>query len=176
MNEFFAEAGLVAGYGLVGVLCFVALVLSCLSISGTWLVLLATLIASWLHWPGFPGWMMPAIFLGVCLLVELFEFMAGKWGVEKRGGSSAAGWASMGGAFLGSILGGMVLPVFGPLLGMFLGGFAAAFAVEHHRLKKADHAAHIAMGTVLARLLSMLIKVLATVLMIGVLAAGLIAE
>ena len=178
MTEFFAQAGLVMGYGVVGLLCLIGLLLSCLSISGTWLVLLATMIASWINWPGFPGWITPAVFLVICLTVEFLEFIAGKWGVAKRGGSNAAGWAALGGAFLGSIAGSILIPIplLSSLIGMLLGSFGAAFAVEQHRLKKADHAAHIAFGTVLARLLSMLMKVVATLLMIGVLAVGLIAQ
>lgn len=159
-------------------LCLVGLLLSCLALSGTWVVLLATLIAAWLNWPDFPGWQTPAVFLAICLTVEVLEFMAGKWGVEKRGGSRAAGWAALGGALAGSIIGGIIIPVplISPLIGMLIGSFAAAFAVEQHRLKKADHAAHIAFGTVLARLASMFIKVIATLLMTGILAGGMIAR
>lgn len=166
------------GHFMIWGLCLIGLLLSCLAMSGTWLVLLATLIAAWLNWPAFPGWQVPAIFLVLCLLVEFLEFMAGKWGVEKRGGSSAAGWAALGGALAGSLIGGILIPIplISPLIGMMAGSFIGAFAVENHRLKQADHAAHIAFGTVLARLASMLIKVIATLLMIGILAGGMLAR
>jgi uncharacterized protein YqgC (DUF456 family) len=174
MTEFFAQAGVVTGEIFVWLLCLVGLLLSCLSLSGTWLVLLATMIAAWLSGPEFPGWITPAVFLAICLGVEFLEFIAGKWGVEKRGGSRAAGWAALGGSLLGSVVGGMIIPLIGSLIGMLIGGFAAAFAVEHRRLKQTEHAAHIAFGTVLARLMSMLLKVLATLLMIGILIWGMV--
>ena len=177
MTEFFAQAGIVMAHLLIWGLCALGLLLSCLAMSGTWVVFIATLIATWLNWPAFPGWQTPAAFLLLCLLVEFLEFMAGKWGVEKRGGSSTAGWAALGGALLGSIIGSIIIPIplISSLIGMLIGSFAAAFAVENHRLKKAEHAAHIAFGTVLARLASMFIKVVATLIMIGTLIIGMIA-
>lgn len=175
MTDFFAQAGVIMAHLLIGGLCLLGLLLSCLTFSGTWLVLLATLISAWLNWPAFPSWQTPAFFLLLCIAVEVLEFLASKWGVEKRGGSKAAGWAALGGALLGSILGGLFIPIplLGSVVGMLIGSFAGAFLVERKRLQKNDDAAHIAFGTVLARLASMLIKVVTTLLMIGILAGGL---
>ena len=160
-------------YSLAGLLCLVGFILSCLSLSGTWLVLAASGLVAWAHWPGFPGVGTLVVFLLLCIGVEVAEAMAGAWGVQKRGGSKAAGWAALGGGFLGMILGSAIpVPVIGNLIGMLLGSFGCAFLVEHARMKKADHAAHVATGAVLARLGVIFLKVGITTAMIFTLIVG----
>jgi uncharacterized protein YqgC (DUF456 family) len=88
----------------VGVLCLLGFILSCLSLSGTWLVLAATGLAAWFHWPEFPSIGTLVVFLVLCIGVEVLEALASMWGVQKRGGSKAAGWAALGGGFLGMLL------------------------------------------------------------------------
>ncbi len=166
--------GLFGIYSLTGLLCLAGIVLSCLSLSGTWLVLAATGLVAWVRWPEFPGIGTLVVFLILCIGVEIAEAMAAAWGVQKRGGSKATGWAALGGGFLGMILGGFIIPVpvFGNLLGMLLGSFGCAFWVEHARMNKADHAAHVATGAVLARLGVIFLKVAVTLAMIFALAIG----
>ncbi len=163
-------------YSLIILLCLVGFILSCLSLSGTWAVLLATGLAAWKNQPEFPGFGTLALFLVVCIAVELAEGMAGLWGVERRNGSKSAGWAAVGGGFGGMLLGGALIPIpiLGSLLGMLLGCFGCAFLVEYAKIKQADHAAHVAIGAVLARIGVLILKVGATLAMILVLAIGLI--
>ena len=161
-------------YFLVGMLCLIGFILSCLSLSGTWLVLVATGLAAWFRWPEFPGVGTLVIFLLLCIGVEVLEALASMWGVQKRGGSKAAGWAALGGGFIGMLLGGFIpIPVIGSLIGMLLGSFGCAFWVEHAKMKKFDHAAHVATGAVLARVGVIFLKVGVTLAMILILAIGL---
>jgi len=152
-----------------------ALFLSCLSISGTWL---AALLAAWaVFWKtGRVGWGTVAVFLIVSALIEGAEFLAGAWGVQRRGGSRKAGFAALAGGLAGLALGALIpVPFIGPLLGMTAGSFALAYAVERRRLQRHDQAARIAAGAVLARLLIILLKVgttLAMILYLTVLLAG----
>ena len=169
------------GYGLgvvaVVLLCLAGLILSCLSISGTWFVTAATILAALLRPGGYPGWWTVAAFVGISGGVEVIEALAGVWGVQKRGGSKLAGIAAFVGGFLGIFLGSLIpVPVLGQLIGMLIGSFALTFAVEAHRLKKAQHAAHIAWGTVIARVAVILLKVVVTMGMIIVLAGGAILD
>lgn len=165
--------GSVGIYSFAILLCVVAFILSCLSLSGTWLVLGTSGMITWYRWPEFPNIGTLVIFLLLCIGVELAEAFAGTWGVQKRGGSKAAGLAAMFGGFLGLILGSFIpVPIIGNLLGMLIFSFGCAFLVEHSRLKKAEHAAHIATGAVLARLAVIFLKVGVTVLMAVILAIG----
>ena len=163
-------------YAFASLLCFAGFVISCLSLSGTWLVLLATGLMAWIRWPEFPGIGTLVIFLLLCVGTEVLEALAGTWGVQKRGGSKAAGWAALGGGFLGMILGGIIIPipVIGNLAGMLAGSFVCAFLVEQSRLKKTEHAAHVAFGAVLARLGVIFLKVGITIAMTVALAIGIV--
>ncbi len=165
----------VAIYSLVGILCLVGFILSCLSLSGTWLVLAATGLAAWFNHPGFPGIGTLVVFLLLCIGVEVLEALAGAWGVQKRGGSKAASWAALGGGFLGMLLGSFIpVPILGNLIGMMAGSFGCAFLVEHAKMKKADHAAHVAFGAVLARLGVIFLKSGVTLAMIFTLIVGIV--
>jgi len=167
------SVGLFGIYSLAGLLCLVGFVLSFLSLSGTWLVLGATGLVAWARWPEFPGIGTLVVFLLLCIGVEILETLAAAWGVQKRGGSKAAGWAALGGGFLGMILGSFLpIPVIGNLLGMIAGSFGCAFLVEHAKMKRADHAAHVATGAVLARLGVVFLKVGITLAMTATLAIG----
>jgi uncharacterized protein YqgC (DUF456 family) len=160
-------------YSLAGLLCLIGFVLSCLSLSGTWVVLAATGLVAWARWPEFPGIGTLVAFLLLCIGVEVIEALASAWGVQKRGGSKAASWAALGGGFMGMVLGGFIpVPIIGNLVGMVAGSFGCAFLVEHAKLKKATHAAHVATGAVLARLAVIFLKVGITIAMASALAIG----
>jgi len=163
--------------GAVGavLLCVTGVVLSCLSISGTWFVAAAAALAVVLRGDAFPGWGTVIVFVVLSVLVEAGEALAGAWGVSRRGGSKLAALAAVVGGIAGLFLGSVIpIPVVGSLVGMMIGGFALAFAVEAARLKKVEHAASIAWGTVLARLAVVLLKLAVTLGMIGWLIVGMI--
>lgn len=160
---------------IVAVLCLVGVLLSCLSISGTWFVVGGALLAAVVRWGEFPGFWTVLGFVVVSVLVEVAEAFAGTWGVARRGGSALAGVAALVGGIVGLILGAMLpLPVLGPLLGMTAGSFGLVFVVERQRLKHSGQAANIAWGTVLARMLVLMLKVIVTLGMIAYLFVGMI--
>ena len=165
------HAGLAAGWIAVALLCLAGVALSCLTLSGTWLVTGAAALAAWLSGASFPGWTTVIVFAAVSAFVEGAEWMAGLWGVQRRGGSTWAGLAAMAGGIAGMIIGSF-FTFFGSLVGMIAGSFAGAYLVEKRRLKAHDPALHIAMGTVIARVLVLMLKVGATLGMIAALAIG----
>jgi uncharacterized protein YqgC (DUF456 family) len=169
-----------AGYvlAMVGVacLCIVGIVMSCLSLSGTWVVLAATVIAALVDRDPFPGWVTILVFAGVAVLVEVAEGLAGTWGVKRRGGSWAAGAAAAVGGLLGFVLGSLVpVPLVGGLVGMVALSFALVYVVERRRLRHSEQAANIAWGAVVSRILVIFLKVAVTVGMAAVLWVGILA-
>jgi uncharacterized protein YqgC (DUF456 family) len=164
------------GFAAMAVLCLVGLILSCLSISGTWCVVAATALAIPLSRDPFPGWWTVAGMVAVAALVEVAETAAGAWGVQKRGGSALSGLAALVGGLAGMILCAPVVPPFGSLLGMLAGSFGLAYFTEYQRIKKREHAAHVAMGAVLARLMMLFAKVVVTLGLIAWLVAGLVLD
>ncbi len=181
MIEWLQHAGAVLGtssvYLLAVLLCVAGLVASAFSFSGTWFVLAASLLLQWIREAPFPGWGIAVVFVLAAAAVEVFDAVAGSYGVLKRGGSKAAGWAALGGGILGMILGGFIpLPVIGSLVGMMVGSFGLAFLVEHHRLKKKQPAASIAWGAVTSRVLVIITKIAVTLGMIIILWAGILLD
>lgn len=174
--EFLEQAGLVFAYLAAVSLCLSGVVLAALSFSGTWLVFLAALLCSWLRWPDFPGIITLSVFFLLCLLCEGLEFMAGKWGVEKFGGSKQAGWAALGGTLIGGVLGALLIPVpiLGSLSGMLGGAFLAAFLVEYRLVENRKSATRAARGAVWARLSIMLLKLGVTLLISSILLGGML--
>jgi uncharacterized protein len=168
-------AGHILGYTGAALLCLIGFLLSCLSISGSWLVLAAGGLLCWMRWPEYPGLMTLAVLLAICILIEIMEAVASSWGVKKRGGSNAAGWGAMIGGLLGMFAGGLIpIPVIGSLITMMIGSFAGAYLLEYRQMKKREHAAHVATGAVLARIAVIFIKAGSTLGMILILALGLI--
>lgn len=160
MEQFFQIAGSALAYGGIGLICLVGVAISCLGLSGTWLIVGATAIAALYRDGGFPNWWVLAVFIIFSALIELVEFLSSGWGVRRRGGSRLAGVAAVVGGILGIIVGSLIpLPVIGPLFGMLAGSFGLAYLVEYRRLKIHQQASHIATGAVIARILVVLLKV-----------------
>jgi uncharacterized protein YqgC (DUF456 family) len=157
----FANAALVIA---VFLCCLIGVIMCLLSLSGTWVVVLAAVIAFAGSGP-FPTWQVIFTYVAIAIALEVFEFFASAWGVHRRGGSRMAGIAAVVGSFAGLCLGTVVIPVpvVGSMLGMLLGGFAFVFLVEWKRLKKGNSAANIAWGSVLARIAVIFLKVFASV-------------
>ena len=176
MMEFFSNIQTLAvglSMVLVVLLCAAGLVLSCLSVSGTWLVVAGTIIAAIIRGGVFPGIWTIIIFIVLSALVEVVEAVAGVWGVKKRGGSPLAGVMAVVGGLIGFAIGTFIpIPVIGSLLGMFVCSFGLVFAVERYRLKKDGVAVHIALGTVIARIFVLILKVTATLGMSACLLVG----
>lgn len=169
MNAFFLDFAIVSSYVVIGLLCLVGVGLSFLSFSGTWLVTLACLLAYFLGQMGnvsAPGLAAVIVFLVIAILIEGVEALASAWGVKRRGGSWLAGFAALIGGFLGLFFGSLI-PIFivGNVIGVLVGSFGLAFLAEYYRLKKSSHAAHIAIGAVLARIFMILVKGITTTVM-----------
>ncbi len=150
-----------AAYAFAAMLCLVGLFLSCLSLSGTWLVLVAGIVTAVFSGRAFPGFGTVLVFLYLAILVEVAEYVAGVWGVKRRGGSWRAAVAAVVGGIAGLAVGGW-LPLIGRPLFMVAGSFGLVQAVEYIRLRRWDPAARIAVGAVLARLGVLVMKVVVT--------------
>jgi len=152
-----------AGWWLIHIttvlLCLVGILVSLFSFTGAWLIAASAALLCWIRPDGAPGWWLVGTFLAVSVLIEVFDFFAGSFGISRRGGSAKAGWAALFGGILGMIAGSFIpVPILGSLFGMCAGSFIFAFWVERSRLQHDAQAAHIAWGAVWARLSVMFIK------------------
>ncbi|MDA3800362.1 MAG: DUF456 domain-containing protein [Kiritimatiellae bacterium] len=148
--------------------CLIAVFLSMMTISGTWIVVGVGLLFKLAHVSIEPSWTTLIILVALAGLVEVCEGLAGYFGVVKRGGSKLAGIAASITSFIGGILGTILIPIYivGSLIGLFVGGFLGAYAVEYSRLKHNNKALNIATGTIVARVFIMVLKVVVTLAMI----------
>lgn len=156
LTDVAATAGGVMFHVLLWLLCIVGVIISCVSLSGTWLILLAAILSWWVL--GVPSALFLLVLAGVSVLVEILEALSAQWGIRRRGGSNAAGWAALGGGLLGLLLGTWIpVPIVGSLIGMLAGSFLCAYWVEMKRMENAE-AAHVARGAVVARIFVIFIK------------------
>ncbi|MEM1330780.1 MAG: DUF456 domain-containing protein [Planctomycetota bacterium] len=116
---------------LVSLASLVGVLLTLLTLPGTWAMLLVAMLAwAWrpelYHW----GWIAGAGVLAAG--AEVAEFLASAAGARKAGGSRSASVAAIIGALIGGLLGTVFIPV--PLVGTITGAVAGAamgaFAAE----------------------------------------------
>ena len=160
---------------LVGI---VSVLLSCVALSGGWLMLLLALVLSIMnHWE-FPSWQALVVIAVLCIVVELIEAGAAAIGVKAKGGSKQAAMLSVVAGVIGGLLGAAWIPPVGALIGMFVGIFITIYLVEVGRLKAADNSHKVALSIALsgsfAKLCVIGIKVLSTLAIIGYLLFGLL--
>lgn len=168
-----AWAGSAALFTGVGILCLAGLLLSTLSLSGTWCVVGAAALAAAVRSAPFPSWGLVAAFAAVAAIIEGLEFVSSYLGVTRRGGSKTGAFVAMLGGLAGAILGAFIPPpIIGSLVCMMAGAFGGAYWIERRRAKA--NASHIAWGTVLAKLAVIALKFGATAAMAVILIGGLL--
>jgi uncharacterized protein YqgC (DUF456 family) len=83
----------------------------------------------WAEDPRFPTWV-PWTLLGLALLAEGVEAVAGLWGARRYGAGREGMIGAAVGGLLGAALGGMLLPPVGAVPGVFVGSFAGTALAE----------------------------------------------
>jgi len=151
---------IIGAFLIILLLCLVGTIMSCIALSGTWVIALAAAIAALLPGEKMPGWGLVGVFVLTSAVVEGIEFLAGYWGVRRREGSRLASFVALVGGLVGMVVGTLIpIPFFGPVIGMIALSFVLVYAVERHRLQEATKAAHIATGAVVSRVAVILLKV-----------------
>jgi hypothetical protein len=150
---------------LASVAALVGWVLSLAGISGTWLILAATIGAD-LAIDGDVDFVVTSIVFGICCAgAEGIELLSGLLGAKTFGGSR---WSQIG-AFAGTIAGGVVgsgiFPIVGTIVGAVLGGFAGALlgevlysSGEEGKRRAAAAGMKAGFGAMLARVVSISVK------------------
>ena len=175
--DWLATGGVFLAWIACVLLCLGGLVLSALSISGTWLVLAAGGVAALLTSSAeFPHGLTLLGMAALCASVDIIEWFAASWGVRRRGGSRTAGWLALLGSIEGMILGTLLIPIpiAGGLIGMMVGSFTLVYWAEKHRLQQTTQATHIATGAVLAGISVLFLKITVTATLVLWLAIGLL--
>lgn len=133
----------------------VGLVLVPLGLPGLWVqVAAATTLALWSGW----SWVWSVTFVVLALLGEGIEFVSGRWGARRFGGSPAAAWGALLGGIAGAVLGGIPVPIVGAVLASFVGTFAGALLGEMWTQRHVAPNLRVGFGAVLGRVIGVASK------------------
>ncbi len=119
----------ITGYALALVafmlVCALGVVLTALQLPGTWLIVLATGLVAWWRWDQQTiGWYALAAVLGLAILGEVLEFIAGALGARTAGASKRAAAIAIVGGVIGAIAGTPLIPI--PIVGTLVGAAIGA--------------------------------------------------
>ena len=110
------------------------------------------------------AWVVMAAVL-LAAATELAEWLVVRSMNLRYGGSPRAFWGAIAGGFVGVVVGAPV-PVVGSVVGGFLGSFLGAALVTWHELRDLDAARRVGWGVLLARTLSVGMKVAVAVVIL----------
>jgi uncharacterized protein YqgC (DUF456 family) len=96
--------------------------------------------------------------LGILLLGELVEFIAGAYGAKRERASKRATVAAVFGAILGGIVGTGLLPVIGSLLGAMCGSFIVSFVAEYTKTGDMEKSQRVAKSVMTGQMIGMIVK------------------
>jgi uncharacterized protein len=138
-----------------------------LGLPGTWLMVFSTALVAWLRWvPGRPfgdqmisPWTLLCL-IGLALVGEVLEFIAGAAGARKAGGSGRGALAAVVGGLVGALAGTFIIPipVIGSLLGAAGGAGLGAWWVELAGGKTMESSVRIGIGAGVGRVLGTVYK------------------
>ncbi len=154
-------------YFLMLALLVVGLGVQLMGLPGLWLMAAAAALYE-LVTPGRYLYPWPlVIILGLCLLAELLEFLAGAGGAAKAGGSKR----SMAGGIIGGVVGAIVLsipvPIIGTIAGVVIGAFAGSTLAQYTKQRDLEHSTRVGFGAAKGTLVGILLKLsIGTVILI----------
>jgi hypothetical protein len=130
-----------------------------LTLPGNWLVVATTLAIGWFVDGMFSIYTL-IVLVGLALLGELLELVAGAAGARKIGGSTLAGFAAILGALAGGLVGAFVIPVplFGSLIGACAGAFVFSTLAELSLGRSTSDSLRSGRGAAVGRLVASLLK------------------
>lgn len=102
---------------------WLGVIVTLLTLPGTWLAVLAALLVKWWQ-PELLGWWAIGIAAGLAVLGEAVEFGAGAVGSKRAGGSRSGAWGALGGGLIGSVMGTVLIPI--PIAGTIIGAVVGA--------------------------------------------------
>lgn len=150
------------------------------TLPGNWFIVVFTAVFAF-FFPAEDGegirWAVVGIAVGLALLGELVEFVAGAAGAAKQGGSRRGMVLALMGAAVGSILGAIVgvpIPVLGSVIaalgGGALGAFVGAYLGETWKGRTSEASFEIGKGALVGRLLGTVGKLAIGAIMVVVVA------
>lgn len=157
----------------VGLVAVVGIALAMAGLPGTWLIVLAAMLAE--LWRGdLFGWWAIGACIGLAVLAEIIEFVAGAAGASTAGGGKRSWVGAIIGAIVGAVMGTPIVPVLGTILGGVLGaGLGAGLAEWTRDGRSFGDVVRVGQGAAVGRAISVIGKTLCALGIVVALAAGL---
>ena len=134
------------------------LAITVIGLPGLWLMIGAVGVYAW-----GTGWTQVALvtviaLVGVGILAELVEFLAGGAAAKKAGGSARSAWGALIGGVAGALLFSIPVPIVGTIIGACLGAFIGALAMEYSVRQHTEHSMRVGWAAAKGRLWGILSK------------------
>jgi uncharacterized protein YqgC (DUF456 family) len=126
-----------------------------LGLPGLWLQIAA---AVGLVGLGAIGWEWAVGFGALAIFGETIEFLSGRWGARRFGGSPRAAWGAFLGGIVGAVVGGVPVPIIGAVVASFIGTFAGALLGEMSAQRHLAPNLRVGLGAVLGRVIGVGVK------------------
>ncbi|MFG0306205.1 MAG: DUF456 domain-containing protein [Phycisphaerales bacterium JB040] len=168
------------GAAIVIVCAWLGVLVTLITLPGTWMAVLVALIVKWWRPELIDGWWAIGIAVGLAVLGEVAEFGAGAVGSRRAGGSRSGAAGALVGGLAGGVLGTVAipLPVLGTILGAVIGaGVGAVLAERGHAGRTWGDSFRSGQGAAMGRAISVVVKgaisaLIALVLTLSVLIEG----
>jgi uncharacterized protein len=129
-----------------------------LGLPGLWLLVAAVAGYAWVTGGVYVGWTGLLTLVGLGIVGEIVEFIAGGAGAKVAGGTKRAMAGSIVGALVGGILFSPVFPVIGTIFGACLGAFVGAAVIELAIRRDFGQAARVGTGAARGRFWGIIYK------------------
>jgi hypothetical protein len=155
-------------YAIFIVVLLAGVFLNLVGLPGLWLMVGAAAIYGWYTAWQYVGWgtLLTLAIIGV--IAEIIEFISGSRGARKSGGSRRAAWGALIGGIVGAIVLSLPVPIIGTTIGLLIGVFAGAVIGEITVNPERGHLMRVGWHATWARFIAILIKVLFSVIMLGI--------
>lgn len=142
----------------VGLVSVIGVALALIGLPGTWLILVAALLAEWWREDLF-GWWALGVGLGLAVIAEVIEFVSSAAGAGTAGGGKRSMVGGIIGAVVGAILGSPIAPVIGTILGGVVGaGLGASIAESTRKGRTAGELYRVGKGAAVGRAVAVIAK------------------
>lgn len=158
--------------GIVVIAGVIGMVVTLVGLPGIWLPVVAALVVQWQHPETYDWWTIGAA-VGVGVLAEVFEFVAGALGAAKAGGTKRSAAGALVGALVGAILGTPLFPVVGTVIGAVVGAGIGAALMDKTKVDRDWRSAlRVGQGAAVGRMVATVVKSAAGLAMTAILAVG----
>jgi uncharacterized protein len=150
----YAAASILALVSLIG------LALTIVTLPGAWLICAAAVLVKALWVPDIFEWWLVAVLVGLAIVGEVIELVAGALGAAKGGGSKKGAIGAVLGTLAGAIGGSFFIPPIGTVIGAVAGAGIGSAAAEMYWAKRSwQDAAKAGTGAAIGRLIATFFKV-----------------